>query len=90
MLLILLLIRVKGSLLLMNVIRHCLPYKMESHQAQLIFIKTIFWLIIGQLVVDSLNFGYHNLHLSSEQSRGVTLICKPDKDPCMLTNYKHN
>ena len=52
------------------------------------FYKT-FWNLRGQLVLDSLNFGYHRGHLSIEQTRGiVTLILKGNKAATSLQNYR--
>ena len=49
----------------------------------------VFWQNIGNLVVDSLNYGYQRGFLSPEQSRGIiTLIPKPDNDPISLVNYR--
>lgn len=49
----------------------------------------IFWPLIGQLVVDSLNYGYRLGRLTKEQTRGIiTLIMKPQKDPTLLKNYR--
>ena len=48
-----------------------------------------FWHLIGNFVVDALNFSYLNHHLSAEQSRGIiTLILKPQKDSTFLKNYR--
>ena len=49
----------------------------------------LFWPLIGQFVVDSLNYGYRKGFLSPEQSRSViTLISKPGKDSTLLQNYR--
>lgn len=48
-----------------------------------------FWPLIGNLVINSLNFAFEHQSLSSEQSRGIiTLIHKPDKDANFLTSYR--
>ena len=52
------------------------------------FYKTL-WPVIGNIVLDSLNYGYNKGELSPEQTRGlVTLILKPNKDSNLLQNYR--
>ncbi|KAJ8047357.1 hypothetical protein HOLleu_06338 [Holothuria leucospilota] len=52
------------------------------------FYKT-FWNSIGQVVLESLNFGYQRGQLSTEQTRGiVTLILKGNKAATSLQNYR--
>ena len=48
-----------------------------------------FWPIIGDTVINSLNYAYNTSKLSNEQGRAViTLIPKVGKDPELLKNYR--
>lgn len=53
-----------------------------------IFYKPL-WHVLGDVVLDSLNYGYNKGELSSKQARGiVTLILKPNKDSTLLQNCR--
>ncbi|KAJ8039679.1 hypothetical protein HOLleu_13759 [Holothuria leucospilota] len=48
-----------------------------------------FWPSIGTFVLNSLNYAFELQMLSCEQRRGIiTLIPKPEKDPCYIANYR--
>ena len=48
-----------------------------------------FWPVIGQTVVDTLNYAYKHGELSESQKRGViTLLQKRGKDSLLIKNWR--
>ena len=48
-----------------------------------------FWIDIKYLVLDSLNYAFHNGELSIDQKRGIiTLIPKKDKERILIKNWR--